>query len=443
MMKSFAKFVCAIFSVTAFGSAASVRGINPGQRSTEIRTDDTVVRFAVERTVPTIVEIDTPGSHNWLPTGSESQLPTVVEIRGKEQEVHWSFARMSKNDRSITFSYEVSGTQLKADSTWSAVTGRGPVEHDVTLTNGGDSTIAFRFPPNIALTLKPDANHKLEHWWVTKGAGYEPETGGTFSEPITPGYVKVQHSGPYSDDSENRDAIPWIAIQDVNGKSGIYGGIEFSGWTEIKTERADTGEVALTMGMQLRDKAGKTRLKPEGTYHYPTCFVGAYQGDVDEGCNRLHRWVEAHLRPAMPWGITPVLVNNSWGSGMAVDETLARQMIDDCVALGIELYHIDAGWYEGVGNWHANPAKFPNGLENVATYAHSKGLKFGLWVGWRREDHPKRTIRTYSVFSTPGRRTGSGGICRRTGKTRILPASLFASAATTHGPGACEICGES
>lgn len=159
------------------------------------------------------------------------------------------------------------------------------------------------------------------------------------------------------------------------------GGIEFSGWVEIGAG-TNGGRFGLDMGFQIRD--GKTRMavNPGGRLDLPTCFIGAYRGEVDDGCNRLHRWTEAHLRPPMPGGITPVLVNNSWGSGMAVDETLAKKMIDDCADLGIELYHVDAGWYKDVGNWYTNPAKFPNGLEKIVDYTHSKGLKFGLWVGW-------------------------------------------------------------
>ncbi|HET6387659.1 MAG TPA: alpha-galactosidase [Armatimonadota bacterium] len=51
-------------------------------------------------------------------------------------------------------------------------------------------------------------------------------------------------------------------------------------------------------------------------------------------------------------------------------------------ALGLEMLHIDAGWFRGVGDWRPDPVKFPHGLAAAADYAHAKGLKFGLWVGW-------------------------------------------------------------
>jgi len=58
-----------------------------------------------------------------------------------------------------------------------------------------------------------------------------------------------------------------------------------------------------------------------------------------------------------------------------------------CAALGLEMIHLDAGWYRQVGNWRAHPGKFPGGLAAVAGHAHSKGLLFGLWIAWTQGGH--------------------------------------------------------
>jgi alpha-galactosidase len=78
----------------------------------------------------------------------------------------------------------------------------------------------------------------------------------------------------------------------------------------------------------------------------------------------------------------PTLVNNSWGSGMAVNEAIAKRMIRDSSELGLEMFHLDAGWFRGVGDWVPDPRKFPNGLAAISDYAHAHGLKFGLWINW-------------------------------------------------------------
>jgi alpha-galactosidase len=67
---------------------------------------------------------------------------------------------------------------------------------------------------------------------------------------------------------------------------------------------------------------------------------------------------------------------------MNVNEATAGQMIADAASLGFEMFHMDAGWFRGVGDWYPNPAKFPRGLAPVADDAHRHGMRFGLWVDW-------------------------------------------------------------
>ncbi len=78
----------------------------------------------------------------------------------------------------------------------------------------------------------------------------------------------------------------------------------------------------------------------------------------------------------------PLVVNNSWGGGMDVNEEIALRMIRDSAELGVDMFHVDAGWFRDVGDWYPNPKKFPHGLAVIADDAHKHGLKFGLWVDW-------------------------------------------------------------
>ena len=57
-------------------------------------------------------------------------------------------------------------------------------------------------------------------------------------------------------------------------------------------------------------------------------------------------------------------------------------MMQDAAGLGLEMFHLDAGWFRGLGDWVSNPEKFPHGVEAVADYAHKLGLRFGLWTDW-------------------------------------------------------------
>ena len=67
---------------------------------------------------------------------------------------------------------------------------------------------------------------------------------------------------------------------------------------------------------------------------------------------------------------------------MQVNQDLALRMMADAKQLGLEMFHVDTGWFRGVGDWYPNPQKFPHGLAYIADAAHRQGMRFGLWVDW-------------------------------------------------------------
>jgi len=58
----------------------------------------------------------------------------------------------------------------------------------------------------------------------------------------------------------------------------------------------------------------------------------------------------------------------------------------------VELFVVDAGWYQGAGNngqydftsglgsWTVDPDRFPSELNGFSDQAHALGMKFGLWI---------------------------------------------------------------
>ena len=146
--------------------------------------------------------------------------------------------------------------------------------------------------------------------------------------------------------------IPYLLVDEPGGaRRGWYVGIEFSGRTRIALQRD---------GASLRGDAGlnpvpgpyRTRLLPGGAFATPTIFIGAFRGGPDGAGNILHRWVREVLNNPRTLSDPsyPLMVNNSWGSGLAVDETLAGRMIVDSAQLGLEMFHLHAGWFCGVGD---------------------------------------------------------------------------------------------
>jgi len=115
--------------------------------------------------------------------------------------------------------------------------------------------------------------------------------------------------------------------------------------------------------------------------------------------------VLAGIRGGRP--LTPLVTYNTWFAyGTEIDEATLKAEMDRVAALGVELFVVDAGWYEGtgkadafdfdsgLGSWTADPARFPNGLAPLRAYAHGLGMKFGIWV------EPERV--NLSLIGAPG-----------------------------------------
>jgi hypothetical protein len=87
-------------------------------------------------------------------------------------------------------------------------------------------------------------------------------------------------------------------------------------------------------------------------------------------------------RPPMGWA--------SWNSfASVIDERTIKAQVDALVAAGLPaagyLYiNIDEGWWQGArdaaGNIAVNATQWPNGMNGIASYIHSKGLKAGIYT---------------------------------------------------------------
>ena len=119
-------------------------------------------------------------------------------------------------------------------------------------------------------------------------------------------------------------------------------------------------------------------------------FIYTYS---DRGAGQASRNLHAWARNYGVYGggqVNPTLLNSWEGAYFNfTTETLLR-MIDDAAGMGLEMFVLDDGWFAkdyprngddaGLGDWEVNTAKLPEGIDYVASYAHGKGLKFGIWI---------------------------------------------------------------
>jgi hypothetical protein len=335
---------------------------------------------------PRLLTLRLRGAAAWKNTRADA-LPEHVEIHGAALPLLWRWDRAASRfeSKEIQIVYVADSPRLKAVWRWRARADSGPIEHSLSIQNLGNELVWLPMQPSLRFDWAVDPKAALQRFWIEKGADI-PSPEGTHLDTLADGDTWQGTSSTYAIPRPDRprEMIPYLLVDDSAGdRRGWYIGIEFSGRTRITLQRA---------GTSLRGEAGldpspgpyRTRVPPGGTFEAPTIFIGAFRGGPDGAGNILRRWVREVLNNPRTLADPsyPLLVNNSWGSGMAVDEALAHRMIEQSAQLGLEMFHLDAGWFRDVGDWQADPSKFPHGIASVADFAHQHGLKFGLWVDW-------------------------------------------------------------
>ena len=171
--------------------------------------------------------------------------------------------------------------------------------------------------------------------------------------------------------------VSWLALRDP-ANHGIFAGWEFNGRSAASVQDVESAHaIVFTAPINSLNHP----VAGGASFDMPAAFLGFYQGDWDEAGYRTQRFVEASLaRPAPDLQRFPYMSWDSWGFQEQFDETILRNNAQLAANLGVELFIVDLGWARQIGDWYADPAKFPSGLRAFSDYVHSLGMKFGLHI---------------------------------------------------------------
>ncbi len=268
------------------------------------------------------------------------------------------------------------------------------VEQWVRLENTGTTGVNMAAVDSISFSLQPSAD-ELMLYWVQGLNPSAADPAKPLDDPVlrlrstklSPAVEQVIGSNGRSSEG----SMGWFVLAAPSLAEGLFGGIEWSGAWQLSAQRQN-GATAISAGLQdLRFD-----LEPGTSFESPRRFIGFYRGTLDDAANASHDFARLYLlrpRPAnFPW-----TQYNTWFAYYTdLDEERLKQEVDSAAELGLELFYVDAGWYEGspahadfswgLGTWAENRDKFPSGLASFADYVHSRGLKFGLWVEPERVD---------------------------------------------------------
>lgn len=186
--------------------------------------------------------------------------------------------------------------------------------------------------------------------------------------------------------------IPWFVLQGAAGGEGLFVGLSYSGrWSATARSRGRG------VTLELFSDGYATPLRPGERWTSPVSFLGFFCGDLDDAAHAQHAYVRRIVVPPTPEDFPWVQYNTWFAHLVDIDEAILRPEAELAARLGVEVFVIDAGWWEpsrrtsdnfttGLGVWRPSAEKFPSGLPAFGDFVRSLGMKFGVWVEPERVD---------------------------------------------------------
>ncbi|MEU3464824.1 alpha-galactosidase [Streptomyces sp. NPDC006733] len=246
--------------------------------------------------------------------------------------------------------------------------------------NGHTGPVELLRADSAAWTLPERDTWRLSHLHGRWGAETRLASGGlTAGEKVIGS--RRGHTGHHH--------LPWIGLDagDAGEEHGEVwtAALAWSGSWRIAVQQLPDGRVQ-AVGGAGHDDAGLLLLGPGESFTTPV-FAGLWtDGGFGAASRAWHAYQLAHVVPHAERP-RPVLYNSWEATGFDVNEEQQRELARRAAAMGVELFVVDDGWFgartgdrAGLGDWTANPERFPKGLKPLADDVHALGMQFGIWV---------------------------------------------------------------
>jgi len=128
----------------------------------------------------------------------------------------------------------------------------------------------------------------------------------------------------------------------------------------------------------------------ENPYQSVWLEAALIQGDEDLLAENYRQFILRNMSPNSETR-KPYIFYNTWNfqernkhwynKAYLADMTMERmlQEIEVAYKMGIEVFVVDAGWFEKTGDWQPSKTRFPDELKTVKAKLDAYGMKLGLW----------------------------------------------------------------
>ena len=129
------------------------------------------------------------------------------------------------------------------------------------------------------------------------------------------------------------------------------------------------------------------QLAPGKSFETPEAVLGVSDHGLGALSHKMHQFVNEHIVPAYwQYRERPVLYNDWEGCMFDFNQRKLLNLAKQAKELGCELFVLDDGWFgardddtAGLGDYHVNKKKLPQGIKGLSERINHMGLEFGLW----------------------------------------------------------------
>ncbi|TMC60100.1 MAG: hypothetical protein E6J26_02390, partial [Chloroflexi bacterium] len=138
-------------------------------------------------------------------------------------------------------------------------------------------------------------------------------------------------------------------------------------------------------------------LAPGESFSTPACFLLTFANPIPQDVidGDYARFVGERLTVCDVKRVPSISINTWEPFYTNINRDLLLQQIDLAADLGVDAYQVDDGWFDYMGDWNDDLAKFPHGLGEIAQRCRARGMKFGLWMAVAIVDEHSRVAREH------------------------------------------------
>ncbi len=218
--------------------------------------------------------------------------------------------------------------------------------------------------------------------WALPGAaelrGWRPLSFERVDQDFAKGFDVQWESRVHSSDDPQHGMHPYWRI--AAGKEHLYFGLEWCGGWQAALRGKDN---TFNFRVFLPPDETQLVLQPGESIEGPRFHVAAVHEAGETQARAAWLRQQTALGDALYGGPKrgyPLTYNNWYTTRFKVDAAFLKRQVGNMDPFGFDYFIVDAGWYESVGQWTPDPAKFqPGEFEAILKSAEDHHARPGVW----------------------------------------------------------------